>query len=223
MTPDKRFGYFDPTAEFTVVWRHLPHWEQHGATYFITWRAADSLPRGVLDEWRAVRDRWLVRHQLDAARVAAGEVAVPRHLAAEYRLIVSERWESRLDECHGECLLKDPALARVVADSLLHFDGDRYVMGDFVVMPNHVHLLVCLPNEGQLRPQCRSWKKFTATVINKRLGRSGSFWQEDSFDHLVRSADEFEGYRGYIAENPVRARLLSGSYLHYRAPDPVTE
>ncbi|HKA05683.1 MAG TPA: transposase [Gemmataceae bacterium] len=149
---------------------------------------------------------------------------MPEHLESEYRSFISERWEKRLDECHGECVLRCTELAKIVGDSLLHFDGDRYTMGDFVVMPNHVHLLVSFPGEDQLKSQCRSWKKYSATEINKRLNRRGEFWQVESFDHLIRSPEAFDGYRRYIARNPLWANLSQGEYLYYRAPHcgPVT-
>lgn len=109
-------------------------------------------------------------------------------------------------------------LSQEVADSLKHFNGNRYSLGDFVVMPNHVHLLAMFQGTKQMKLQCRSWKKFTAGQINERLGRQGQFWQEESFDHLVRSAEQFEYFRRYIAENPVKARLQPGEFRHYVCP-----
>jgi type I restriction enzyme R subunit len=106
----------------------------------------------------------------------------------------------------------------MVANSLLHFDGDRYQMGDFVVMPNHVHLLAMFPSFQAMKLQCRSWKKFTAGEINEALGQRGQFWQDESFDHLVRSEMQFEYYQWYIAENPVKARLTTGQFIHYQRP-----
>jgi type I restriction enzyme R subunit len=112
-------------------------------------------------------------------------------------------------------VLRRPELSQIVADSLCHFDGDRYELTDFVVMPNHVHLLVAFPDEESLLKQCESWKHFTATQINRRLGRKGRFWQQDGFDHLVRTPERFEELRHYIADNPKRARLGPGEYIHY--------
>ncbi len=83
-------------------------------------------------------------------------------------------------------------------------------MGDFVVMPNHVHLLVCLIGEIDVLDQCYSWKRFSAGKINKTLGKSGRFWQEESFDHLVRSPEQLEAIQRYIATNP--RRLCQGEY-----------
>jgi type I restriction enzyme R subunit len=118
-----------------------------------------------------------------------------------------------LDRGCGACVLKRPAVARIVADNLRHFDGQRYQLGDFVVMPNHVHLLVCLLGRTDLEQQCYSWKKYTATKINRALGQRGRFWHEESFDHLVRSPEEFEHLRRYIVDNPKEAHLREGEYL----------
>jgi len=117
---------------------------------------------------------------------------------------------------HGACVLKRPETAQIVADSLMHFDRARYLMGDFVVMPNHVHLLVCLMGGTDLVDQCYSWKKFTATQINRVLGCRGEFWQNESFDHLVRSPEQFDLLRRYVARNPKEAKLREGDYLYYQ-------
>jgi type I restriction enzyme R subunit len=113
-------------------------------------------------------------------------------------------------------VLRRAELAKIVADSLLHFDGQRYHVSDFVVMPNHVHLLVCLLGQTEVESQCTSWKRFTATSINRQLRRQGRFWQEESFDHLVRSVEQFEAIQRYIAANPEKAGLAAGEYWLYQ-------
>jgi type I restriction enzyme R subunit len=85
-------------------------------------------------------------------------------------------------------------------------------------MPNHVHLLVAFLDEESMLRQCDSWKHFTATEINRALGQRGHFWQQDGFDHLVRSADQFEYLRKYIADNPRRARLPANEFCHWSKP-----
>ncbi|HWB12944.1 MAG TPA: hypothetical protein VG826_27210 [Pirellulales bacterium] len=120
-----------------------------------------------------------------------------------------------LDRGLGACVLRRRAVAQIVSDALRHFDGERYDLGDFVVMPNHVHLLCCLRGATEIQPQCESWKKFSAGKVNRLLGRSGRFWQEESFDHLIRSPEQFEHLRRYVASNPVKAGLSPDEYLHY--------
>jgi type I restriction enzyme R subunit len=208
---------FDPNQEFAIVERRLPHWSQAGTITFFTWRTWDSIPEKVLREWQRERSAWLRHHHIDPL---AGDWEtrlrqLDAKLIQQFRLLLSDRWNDHLDECHGECVLRRPELAKIVADSLRFFDGDRYERTDFVVMPNHVHLLVAFPDDEALLKQCESWKHFTATKINRILGRTGRFWQQDGFDHLVRSTEQFEYLRGYIANNPVRAGLKAGEFVHY--------
>jgi REP element-mobilizing transposase RayT len=210
------FQFYDPLAPVDVCWRNLPHWEQGAVTYFITFRTADSLPAALCSDWRTRRDQWLRAHGLNPpdpdwhAGLCRLETAAQR----DFHLLFSARLQEYLDAGHGECLLKQPRLARLVTDALLFFDGQRYRVGDFVVMPNHVHLLVQLLGQTSLRAQCRSWKKYSAGQINRALGRHGHFWQGESYDHIVRSQEQFEFYRQYIAENPAKGGLREGEFVH---------
>jgi type I restriction enzyme R subunit len=215
-----RIQVFQPAEDYTVVRRRLPHWSQAGTLCFITWRTWDSIPGHVLKTWLTRRDDWLVRHGIDPTHDdwRANPQSLDSKLRQEFRLQLSDRWNEHLDECHGTCVLRRPELAREVVDSLLHFDGDRYELTDFVVMPNHVHLLAAFPDEAAMLKQCESWKHFTATKINRALGRKGRFWQQEDFDHLVRSADQFDYLRRYIAANPDRARLKPGEFAHLSKP-----
>jgi putative transposase len=82
-------------------------------------------------------------------------------------------------------------------------------------MPNHVHLLAAFSDEEAMLAQCESWKHYTAGKINRALNRKGRFWQQDGFDHLVRSLEQFEYLQQYIADNPRRAHLTPTEYLLY--------
>jgi putative transposase len=210
--------FFEPSDEhFVIERRHLPHWAQAGTVCFITWRTWDSMPRDAVESWVAARDAWLRKHGIDPRDQSwhARLRRLPLADQQDFHEQISARWEAHLDEGHGECVLRRPELASIVANSLCHFDGERYLLTDFVVMPNHVHILAAfLDPEGMLR-QCDSWKHYTATQLNRALGRSGRFWQVDGFDHLVRSAEQFEHLRQYVADNPHRARLREGEYVHY--------
>jgi type I restriction enzyme R subunit len=208
---------FDPEAEFTVVERKLPHWSQAGTVCFITWRTIDSIPQNVMRRWHAERDEWLRHHGVEPKSADWREQLqrLARPIRAEFTKTFSERWHRSLDEGHGDCVLREPALAKIVADSLRHFDGERYEITDFVVMPNHVHLLAAFIDENGMLAQCESWKHFTARELNRKLGRSGRFWQQDGFDHLVRSVEHFDAFRRYIAGNPKKAGLKPGEYALY--------
>ena len=199
------FELFDPEADFDVLeGGHLPHWYQAGVSYFVTFRTEDSIPHGILRRWHAERARWLQQHGIVASSATwKAELAeLPKNSRKEFHERFSQEYMEYLDRGWGACALRHPKSAKIVSDSLMHFDGERYNMGDFVVMPNHVHLLVCLLGEVGILEQCYSWKKFTAGKINQLLGTSGRFWQEESFDHLVRSPEQFQAIQRYIAANP---------------------
>ena len=207
---------FDPRQDYSVVERRLPHWSQPGTVSFITWRTWDSMPAPVIAVWLTERDALLRRHGIDPSRGnwEASLRALPKSAQREVRGQISARWNDHLDSLHGACVLRRREIARIVADSLCRFDRARYMLTDYVVMPNHVHLLAAFADDEALLRQCESWKHFTAREINRALGRKGRFWQQDCFDHLVRSAENFEHYRRYIADNPVRARLGPGEFIH---------
>jgi REP element-mobilizing transposase RayT len=209
---------YDPHEDRAVVWRKLPHWSQPGTLCFITWRTWDSMPAAVVCQWHAERADWLRHHGVDPTHPNWEALVRERPVARqrEFRGFVSQRWNDHLDELHGACVLGRPNCAAVVADSLRHFDQERYYLSDFVVMPNHTHALVAFPSEEAMLAQCESWKRYTAVRINRLLGRKGRFREQDAFEHLVRSPEEFERLRRYIEENPISARLLPNQYIHYR-------
>ncbi|YCM42340.1 transposase [Verrucomicrobiaceae bacterium 227] len=101
-------------------------------------------------------------------------------------------------------------------ESIEHFKGVRYELDGFVVMPNHVHLLIT-PKEGfKLSKIMQSMKSFSAKGINVNEERSGKLWQVESFDRIVRNDREFERYVRYIEENPVKANLREGEFFYRR-------
>jgi REP element-mobilizing transposase RayT len=212
--------FFDLNDYIAIVECKLPHWSQAGTVYFITWRTHDSIPKAVLDEWFGNRNLWLWEHGISpSAADWKGRLAkLDSSLVAEFYSMFTARWQDSLDACHGECVLRRPELAQIVSKSLLHFDVERYEVVEFVVMPNHVHLLATFADKEAMLAQCESWKHFTATQINRRLGSSGRFWQQDAFDHLVRHEAQFERLRQYIAENPGKAEMKAGEYAHYSTP-----
>jgi len=218
--------FFDPGDEPLITQRRLPHWAQAGAVVFITWRTLDSMPKQVLERWRAEKNRWLYTHGIDVLSEGwKSQVQnLPEDLSTEYHDRFTTRWHEELDACHGLCVLSRKDIADVVHQSLLHFDGDRYEMLDFVIMPNHVHLLACFPDKAALLAQCDSWKHFTAREINRRLETSGRFWQQDAFDHLVRHEGQLLRLQEYIAQNPAKAGLQPGQFtLWNRQAQPSRE
>ncbi len=197
------FRGFDPHGAIKVSRRHLPHWEQSGATYFITFRLADSVPSRLLNQWREELQRWLKFHPLPW----------DYKTAREYELRFVEGPERWLDEGHGECLLRDPRAAEIVTGALHQFNGERYWLDGFVVMPNHVHVLVQPKSGNSLSGILHSWKSFSAHAIKRSLKQQGSVWMEESHDRIVRDWNALTNYRAYIASNPEKANLRSGEFI----------
>ncbi len=220
---NRPFRFFDPKVEVGVIERRLPHWSQTDTISFVTWRTWDSIPKDVLTAWLDERTQWLTAQGIDpdSPDWKAKLLKLSPIERREYYDRFSTRWHRMLDECHGECVLRTPSIATIVSDSLLRFDGNRYKVTDFVVMPNHVHLLVSFSPDCDMLNQCTNWKHFTARAINLQLVRTGRFWQVDGYDHLVRSPEQFLSLRKYIADNPVRARLRAGEFIHYSRFDPT--
>ena len=217
------YHFFDPTADTTVANRHLPHWEQENAYYFLTFRTADSLPAGVYAAWLADRDRWLRGHGIDPTSDDWMELVetLPDSKRHDFANRFTGFWQRHLDACHGACHLRNPALRQMVAESVSHFDGQRYRLVAFIIMPNHVHVLVGVDGRGMLRRNCRSWKQFSAKRINRELGRSGRLWQSESYDHLVRTPESLARFREYIEANPRKAGLAPDDYTLYLAQEPL--
>ena len=212
--------YFDREAEYAVFDRRLPHWTQAGALCFITFRACDSMPKEVVKRWCDERNAWLRKHGVDPESNHWSDQlrSLDKVKQIEFYRTFSTCWHEHLDSCHGASVLKQPKLAAIVGDSLMHADGEKYDLTDFVVMPNHVLLLASFFDEAAMLKQCESWKHWTARQINLAVGQKGRFWQQDGFDHLIRSEEQFLHFRRYIQRNPVKARLMDGEFLHYSKP-----
>ncbi len=194
--------FFDLAADVDKYRGSLPHWRQAGKLYFVTFRLADSLAQTTLNQWREERAVWESFHPKPWSPETWGEFH--RRFTEPY-----QRW---LDAGHGACWLRQPACAALVEEALRYFDSARYELGDYVVMPNHVHALVAPIAPRELAGILHSWKSFTAKQINKVLHRTGPVWREEYFDHLVRSEAQLAKFRRYIAENPLKAGLGPHEY-----------
>jgi putative transposase len=161
---------------------HLPNRDAPGLKQFVTFRLADSFPTELRSEWEALM-------RIDNHRVRAREL------------------EAYLDKGRGGCHLNHPELARLVEHALRFFDGTRYFLEAWVVMPNHVHVL--FKQEAPLGEILKSWKSFTAKEANRLLGRTGQFWEADYWDTYMRHGEQEARARRYIEKNPVKAGLAS--------------
>jgi len=186
--------------------RKLPHIQPKGATLFVTFRLAGSLPQAAIAKLRAARESEM--------RIAATN---------EDRYLVERRHFGRFDEAlhlsNGPHYLQQPALAQIVADSLHHRDQHVYRLDAFSILSNHAHVVFAplqkeryldgSPQYHKLSKIMQSLKRHTAQECNRLLGRQGAFWQAESYDHIVRDEAEWERIVRYVLNNPVKAGLVS--------------
>ena len=170
---------------------YLPHLDQPDIIQSITFRLADSVPADVIAAWKS-----------ELALKGREATSDPR--CAELR----ERIERYAGQGHGACWLRDERIAGQVEDALLHFDGVRYRLLSWVIMPNHVHALIETTPGFPLEAVVHSWKSFTAKQVNKIIGRSGQVWEEDYFDRYIRDENHLSTVVDYIEQNPVKAGLV---------------
>ncbi len=162
--------------------RDLPHFLPNDEPYFVTFRLADTLPRAVIEE-RA------------------------RRALKEHDGMTFTQLDGYLGQGHGPLWLKEPAIAEIVKEALHYRDGKEYLLHAYTIMPNHVHMVITLGNQLNLFEVLQSLKSHTARQCNIILVRSGTFWQHESYDHVIRDG-EFGRIVFYILRNPVKAGLV---------------
>ena len=118
-----------------------------------------------------------------------------------------------LDEGWGACWLRHERIARLMEQALLIFDGQRYRLRAWTIMPNHVHVLLSITPGRSLGSIVGSWKRFTARESNVVLGRTGEFWQRDRWDRFIRNEEHYSSTVSYIDHNPVKAGLVAEAHL----------
>jgi len=158
---------------------YLPHLDAAAVIQHVTFRLHGSLPASVIDRLKADADE------------------------ADYLSAVDDE----LDRGLGRAWLTDPDCAALVAEALRQFDGQRYDLLAWCVMPNHVHVVVRQVEGWPLGVVVKSWKSYTARMINRRLERQGPLWAADYFDRYVRNEEQLVGVIRYVEANPVKAGL----------------
>jgi putative DNA methylase len=199
-----------------ITRRHLPHWYVPGAAHFVTYRLAGTIPAEVLRQLRAWHEE------------RRRQPAPPGTTPARWRELAHKQFFARYDRYPDEHRdidwLARPAVAALVRGNLYHHDGKKYHLLAYCIMPNHVHVLLQPVDleQGQAeeepgeRPDAssplarimHSLKSYTANGANALLGRTGTFWQGESYDHWARDEDELGRIVDYIAANPVKAGLV---------------
>ena len=165
---------------------YLPHFDGGSIPQTVTFRLADALPKVVLDRW-----------ENELATMPEARASVERR----------QRIEHYLDSGAGQCWLSQPEIAESVENALLFFEGQRYGLEAWVVMPNHVHALFTPMAGHSFSEILHSWKSYTSNAANRLLGRNGEFWYPDYYDRFIRDEQHFVRAVEYIEMNPVAAGL----------------
>lgn len=183
----------------------LPHWEKEEGLYFITFHLGDSLPLHA------------VRGIVERQRILAAAKRCGAHLLPAQELIVAKfslrKIEEYFDRGCGECALKQPKIADAMATALRFWHGKKYRLVAWCIMPNHVHVICRLFPGERLAEVVKSWKVYSAREANRILGRSGSLWQREYYDRLIRREGEFDRAVQYVLSNPERAGLKNWTWV----------
>ena len=171
---------------------YLPHWHQEGCIQFVTFRLADSLPRekceDLINELTRFNEKYPKPWNED--------------IKSKYRTIIGPLEERLLDNGYGSSVFRDECNRKILRESIMHYDTIKYEILAYVIMPNHVHLLIQPLNDETIGKIVGAIKSFTAIRINRNLNHSGNFWQKESFDRMVRNINELRDYVEYIRQNP---------------------
>ena len=206
MTPDlfnlpapPSFRGFDPELPMSVYYRHLPHWRQEGATYFVTFRLADSLPQDKLHFLNRLRVEWERSHP--PPRTDEDWKVYARSVTNS-----AERW---LDEGYGACHFREQRWCLELRERLFHFQDVRYLLSCWAIMPNHCHAVI-RPFEGyDLENLLGAIKGVTSRHIKRALGTAGALWEEECYDRIVRDEEHLWRVIQYIGRNPWLAGLAA--------------
>jgi len=186
---------------------YLPHYDSGCGYQMITYRLADALPQTILQE-----------------------IKTKKNSERKKRLEIEEH----MDKGYGGCILAIPEVAEIVIKNWQWFDSERYELIAYVVMPNHVHLLIKVFDGESLTKIIHGWKSFTSKAIKKylitadklfalpvakeyltliskgstsRAADSLKIWQEDYWDRYIRSEEHYCVALEYIYFNPVKAGI----------------
>jgi putative transposase len=185
--------------------RYLPHFHQDGATYFVTTRLNDSLPKEVILKLASENENVISQIRLSDKPEFEKSILIDEQQRRHFG-----KFDKQLDvHQKGNHWLKQPDIVKVVMDAIHYRNGKQYELICYTIMSNHIHIVFTILNENvNLYTVLQRLKQFTATEANKLLNRKGEFWQEESYDRIVRDAKELSRIIQYVLNNPVKIGLV---------------
>lgn len=199
--------FFDPTKRtYKKFHGHLPHWHQDEKIQFVTFRLVDSISYTKRQELLSLVEEYTQTH--------------PKPWNAdtkkEFNRYIGPMFERYLHNGFGCCALSRPDCRDILKEALWHGDGIDYLLYAYVIMPNHVHILIQPLDDQKLEKIMQSIKRYSSFSINKLLARSGPLWMRESFDRIVRSENDYWDKVTYIETNP--ANLKEGTFEVFVRP-----
>ncbi len=193
--------------------RHLPHLHQDGKLQFMTFRLADSLPQTKLNELREYKINF-EKHNPKPWNTAT---------SSQYHRAINSKTEYWLEQGYGDCVLRSPDVRQILIDAFDFVNNGRCLILGYVIMPNHVHILLIPLGNNDTSEVMGSVRRFSANRINKLLGRSGRLWSQEVFDRMIRSNEHLEYCINYLKNNP--RHLAPGEftiYFNYNIKNDIT-
>ena len=189
-----------PIKDWHRRFHSVPH-RENKALQSITFRLYDSLPKEVIEEIKLKLDI-----KKDDPACNSMQYQRLRQKIAEYE-----------DAGYGQCFLRDERIAAIMQDTLKHFDGERYQLLCWCIMPNHVHVLIEVNEGWSLSRIMHGWRSYTAKEANRILGRTGKFWMEEYYDRYIRNDNHLQKTINYILNNPANAGLDDWPWVGVRS------
>jgi len=197
LAPPPNFRGLDPDRPIRRYQRHLPHWRQDGATYFVTFNLADALPANKIHELESIRREW--EHRFPPPRDEA--------TWTEYARTVFQFAEKEMDAGSGDCWFSQDEYSDDLHQALLRFHDGRYELGCYAIMANHCHLTM-RPFDGfDLEKELGAIKRTTSRAINQREKLSGELWQQECYDRIIRDEEHLYRVVQYVGRNPFQAGI----------------
>ncbi len=195
--------YINFKGEFDGWLRHLPHIHQECKLQFFTFRLNDSLPQNILAELRKKKEEY------ERQRLSSRDEAT----AKDFYKKINRKTEYWLEQGYGECVLRRPDIRQILIDAIAYSDETKCLILGYVLMPNHVHLLMWpLPGIDSIQT-IGSIKQYSARLINKMLGRRGKLWNEESFERMIRNEQHLLYCLNYMHYNT--RHISEGEYTLY--------
>jgi REP element-mobilizing transposase RayT len=201
----------------TAYFQRLPHFQPIGASFFISFRLHESIPKIELEK---LKDDYNPEY---CKLLHLEDIYSRSQSLIELRNAYFLKFDELLHKVNsGPTYLQEDLIAKMVAKQIYRFDGFLYNLLAYTIMANHVHLLIdtsiqlsAQQNINQLFEHFVSLDRImkrikgpTAVYANRILNRKGQFWQRESYDTYIRNDKMLKNVIAYILDNPVKIKLV---------------